>query len=439
LNLNTKIKIIKKILFLFYIVLYLSSVIYAQDDIYLSLSVSDKRSNIAIENFNAISENDNIIKITKILQTIIEDDLVFSKYFNITQSVYENFSVSFEEKLVFLNNKGISALITAEVIDSNGNNLILDIKMFDVITGEIIWKHKYERKLENYRYMAHEASDEIVKKFTGEIGIARSKVAFVNDSTGFKEIYIVDYDGYNLCKLTKNKKINILPKWSPNGEQIIYTSYIYNNPDLFVLNIVKNKCDIVSKYQGLNVTGSFSPDGKKILLTLSRDKYPNLYLINMSGEIIHRMTNNSCIDTSPSFAPNGREVVFISDRPGYPQLYIMNIEGGNVKRIITNGPCDSPSWSPCGDKIVFTMRQSGGNYDLCIYDISTSKIMKLTNNQKNNENPSWSPDGRFIVFCSNRLGKGEIYIMAIDCSVIRKLTEISGTSYTPSWSPVLIE
>ncbi|MDR3253784.1 MAG: DPP IV N-terminal domain-containing protein [Endomicrobium sp.] len=413
-------------------------IVYAQNDVYLSLSATGRRSDIAVEHFTVASKSDNIIEFAKLLKDIIENDLVLSRYFNVIQDAHKDNSVSFKERLLLWKNKGASVLITAKVSGDSDSNLILEIKMLDVMTSEIIWKHKYKKESANYRYMAHEASDEIIRRFTGEIGIARSKIAFVSDSTGFKEIYIIDYDGYNLRRLTRDNKINILPKWSPDGGQIIYTSYLYNNPDLFVLDIVKNKRSIISKYQGLNVTGSFSPDGKKILLTLSRGKYPNLYLINVSGEILNRMTDNLCIDTSPSFAPNGQEIVFISDRPGYPQLYIMNIEGGNVRRLATNGFCDSPAWSPRGDKIVFTMRQSKGNYDLYVYDLPTAKITKLTNNQKNNENPSWSPDGRFVTFYSNRSGKGEIYIMAIDGSGTRKLTEIPGTSYTPSWSPVLI-
>ena len=80
-------------------------------------------------------------------------------------------------------------------------------------------------------------NDEVVKRFTGEEGVACSKIAFINNSTKFKEIYLVDYDGYNLRRLTKDNRLNVLPKWVANTPQIIYTSYLYNNPDLFILDI----------------------------------------------------------------------------------------------------------------------------------------------------------------------------------------------------------
>jgi TolB protein len=426
----------QKFLF-FFAVLFFAVVVYAQSDVYLSLSAIEKKSDIAIECFIAADKKDDSIKYAKLLKGIIENDLILSRYFNVMQNAFEGSEgASLDEKLFLWKKRGAAVLFTASV-SIDGDKLILETKMFDVVSRETIWKCNYKNESLNYRYMAHEISDEIVRKLTGEMGIARSRIVFVNDSTRFKELYITDYDGYNLRRLTKDNKINILPKWSMDGEQIIYTSYLYNNPDLFVLNLAKNRRSIISKYQGLNVAGSFSPDGRKVLLTLSRGRYPNLYLINTSGEILQKITDGSHIDTSPSFAPNGREVVFISDRPGYPQLYIMNVNGGNIRRLTTRGFCDSPSWSPRGDKIVFTMRQPKGNNDLYVYDLLTAKITKLTNNQQNNENPTWSPDGRFVTFYSNRSGKGEIYVMAIDGFGIRRLVEIAGVSYSPSWSPVL--
>ncbi len=429
-NLKTNIKkFISSLFFLFF-----AAVLYAQNvDIYLSLSATGKRSDIAVESFSAPYKTADDVKYSQLLKEVIQNDLILSRYFNIILGDPGD-KMPFDAKMSFWESKGASVLFTASV-KTKLDQITFDVKLYDVISGEIIWKETYKNDAINYRSMAHVVSNEIVKRFTGENGIAMSKIAFINNSTRFKELYVIDYDGYNLRRLTKDNKLNILPKWSPDGEQIIYTSYLYNNPDLFSFNSVKNRRSIISKYQGLNAAGNFSPDGQKILLTLSRGRYPNLYLININGEILRRMTDGSYIDTSPSFAPNGQEIVFISDRPGYPQLYIMSIDGGNLRRLTTEGFCDSPAWSPRGDKIVFTMRQPKGNYDLYVYDLPTSNITKLTNNQRNNENPTWSPDGRFVVFSSNRSGNNEIYIMAIDGSGTRKLAEIPGTSYTPSWSP----
>jgi TolB protein len=397
----------------------------------------EKKSNILL-NFNVGDDKNNSVIYSKLFKETIENDLSFSKYFNIFQEDFSNF-LKKKKKLDFLSKKYKQMIFISAVVSTNNEQkFIVDFKVFDVVSGEIILENKYINDFVNYRCVAHNISDEIVYKIIGETGISKSKIVFINDSTGFKEIYIVDYDGYRLRKLSNDKTINIIPKWSPCGNKIIYTSYLNNNPDLFVLNISMKKRNIISKYQGLNVTGNFSPDNEKIIITLSKGKYPNLYIIDIEGNIVKRITNTSCINTSPSFSPDGRNIVFISDKIGFPQLYIINIITGNIKRIITNGPCDSPSWSPRGNKIVFSMSENKKKYNLYIYDLSFEKIIMLTNNQGNNENPSWSPDGRFITFSSDRSGKGEIYIMSVDNEFeTRKLLDISGVSYTPSWSPLL--
>jgi TolB protein len=437
LNLNSELKPFGRIISFIFVFCLFSSAVYAQGDVYLSLSATGKRSDIAVESFAAPAKTQDDVKYAQLLKEVVQNDLILCRYFNIIVGDPEP-NTPFDTRMIFWEKKGASVLLSASV-KVKTDIITIDVKLYDVISTELIWKQSFRKETSNYRLMAHEISDEIVRRFTGETGIACSKITFINNSTRFKELYLIDYDGYNLRRLTKDNKLNILPKWSPDGQQIIYTSYLYNNPDLFALNLVKNRRSIISKYQGLNAAGAFSPDGKRILLTLSRGKYPNLYLISPTGEILRRMTDGSYIDTSPSFAPNGQEIVFISDRPGYPQLYIMNIDGGNLRRLTTAGFCDSPAWSPRGDKIVFTMRQQRGNYDLFVYDLPSSKITRLTNNQRNNENPSWSPDGRFIAFASTRSGKSEIYVMAIDGSGTRKLAEIPDSSYTPSWSPNLLD
>jgi len=73
------------------------------------------------------------------------------------------------------------------------------------------------------------------------------------------------------------------------------------------------------------------------------------------------------------------------------------------------------------------------NFDIFIYDLPKSQVIRLTEKQGNNENPTWSQDGRFVAFSSTRSGKAEIYIIGLD-GYTRKLVEMPGSSFTPAWS-----
>ena len=220
--------------------------------------------------------------------------------------------------------------------------------------------------------------------------MSESRIAFVNNATGFKELFRIDYDGKNLKRLTNDKDVVVLPRWSPDFKHILYTSYKNNNPDLYEFDLITGRKRRVSKRQGLNTAPSYTPDGKNILLTLSIDKVPHLYLIKPNGRMVRRLTHGSSANTSSSYSPDGRKIVYVSDRPGYPQIYMMDADGSNKKRLTRSGFCDSPVWSPRGDKIAYSRGNSKGNYHIVVYDVATGQEYEITHPAARNEDPSFS-------------------------------------------------
>ena len=401
-------------------------------DVYLGLSAHGQRAEFGFAGLFPVNGTLEESKMCRELGEVVLADMLFSRYFDIAEG--GPLFTGKPEDAQEWTNRGSDVLVCGKLALANGVITVTG-QLFDLGSRQMIWEKTYSGPQKDYRSLAHVINDEIIKHYTGESGIAHTKIAFVNSATGAKELYVIDYDGYNLQRITSNKSLNLLPKWSPKGNEILFTTYRYGNPDLYAVSPDGANARPVSTSQGLNTAGSYSPDGMKIALTMSRGGQPNLYLIERSGRVIKRLSNGRNIETSPSFAPNGQEIALISDRAGYPQIYIMSTEGGNMRRIPTDGFCDSPAWSPRGDKIVFTMRQGREHYDLYVYDLPSASVSRLTQDERNNENPSWSPDGRFIVFSSNRSGRNDLYSIAVDGSGLRKIGDISGPSFTPSWSP----
>ena len=323
-------------------------------------------------------------------------------------------------------------LKTGYAID--GETVMVEFRLYDVHGEKQVWSEVYTGNRKFLRKMAHAFADEIMQAVTGEEGPFTGQIVFVSARTGNKEVYIMDYDGYNERWVTRNGSINLNPSFSPDGREIIYTSYKKGNPDLYRRNILTGGETRISFRTGLNVTGAWSPRGGKIALAMSKDGDSQIYLINTNGKELARLTNEDAIDISPSWSPNGSQIAFVSDRDGTPQVFVMNADGSNVHKLTTSGSYNvGPSWSPKGDRILYCRRQSDGFQIHAINADGTGDIQLTTEGR--NEYPHWSPDGRFVTFTSNRDGKEAIYLMRADGTSQLKVSRGRGGDSRSVWSP----
>ncbi|MBL8022860.1 MAG: PD40 domain-containing protein [Elusimicrobia bacterium] len=305
------------------------------------------------------------------------------------------------------------------------------VELRDANTGRTVLAKKFLLD-EGARRAAHRWADEIVLYFTGQSGIASSRVVFVNDTTGSKEVCIVDADGANFQRLTNDRVISLFPKLSPDGEWIIFTSFREGRPAIYKMRSDGRDKTALCRYDGLNSAAAWMPDGKSIVATLSDGRSPNLSQVDLDGRVIQVLTNSSAVDTAPTVSPDGLRVAFTSDRPGSPQIYFMDASGANIRRGTSGPQADSPHWSPLGHLLVFTQLEKK-YFDLWTLEVATGKLSRLTYGEGDNENASWSPDGRHVVFSSTRRGRPELWVMGADGSSPRPLGPIPGRSFTPHW------
>jgi TolB protein len=328
---------------------------------------------------------------------------------------------------------GYDLLVRSEY-SLKGDDLTAEFRLYDVLNRKMITAKRYLGHKRDLRRFSHAFCDEVLLQMTGEKGSFTTRIAFVSTRTGNKEIAIMDWDGHNLLPLTRNSSINLNPDFSPDGREIIFTSYKHGNPDLFKRALSSTVEMPVSSRKGLNITGTWSPDGTKIALSLSKDGNAEIYTTSRDGSNPVRLTVNPAIEVSPVWSPDGSRIAFVSDRLGKPQIFIMKTDGSNVHRLTTSGAYNvNPRWSPKGDRIAYARMQGNG---FQIYTINTdgSGDTRLTSTGSN-ENPAWSPDGRFIAFSSKRGGAEEIYVMRADGSGQTRVSQGKGGATQPAWSP----
>jgi len=294
---------------------------------------------------------------------------------------------------------------------------------------------------EDVRRLAHQFADDIVMRLSGGVpGIASTRIAFVSDRSGNKEIWLMDYDGQNQTQLTNQRTIAVTPRWSPDASRIAYTCF--GEPRAPSAQICMYSMELGRKvafahFGGTNASPSWSPDGTKLMFMSSAAGPPNIYQSDASGGNLKRMTTSSGPDTSPVWNPKtGQRVVFVSGRGGLPQLYAMNSDGTDSEKLDLPdmGYVVDPDWSPNGQLLAFSWRRPDGNFDIYAMDIASRKLVQLTRDAGRNEKPSWAPDGRHLVFQSARTGKWQIWTMLADGTEARQLTK-EGHNESPNWSP----
>jgi TolB protein len=318
-----------------------------------------------------------------------------------------------------------------------GGELVLSGVLESARDRSRIFSRDYRTRPDGYREAAHRFSDDIVLYLTGQPGIARTKIAFVSDRTGTKEVYVVDYDGHGLRQVTKNKSINMSPAWSPDGRKLAYVSFRKGDPDVWAIDLYGGQDRLVAGGPGVQSSPAYSPDGGWIAYSQTAGRESEIHLVAAAGGKPRRVTRVGGINTAPSWAPDGRRLVFTSDRAGNPQLYMAEVEGGTPRRITFDGKWnDLPDWSPDGKRIVFASQQEGG-YRIRMVDPSgLAEERPLTFGPGSDEHPSWAPDGRHVVFASSRGGKPGIWVLDVDGGRLRAVVEGAGRLHGPTWSPV---
>jgi TolB protein len=393
---------------------------------------------VAVPFFKAISTNTATDQLSKNASDLLAETLAFTGYFKILDR--KAFLVGPQTDAAFANvnfhnwtSIGAELLVTGGILVEN-NMIEMELRLYDTFKEKLLVGKRYKGWIDDQRKIIHRFCSEVIFALTGKQGIFNTEIAFISTSSGTKQIYICDFDGYNPKRITHNNSITLSPAWSSDGKWIAYTSYARGRPDLYIKQLKENRGTVISK-TGINITPAWQPNQYALAATLSFSGDPEIYLLTGGGKIIKRLTYNKGIDVSPAWSPDGKKIAFVSKRSGTPQIYIKNLNTGQVDRLTFQGHYNTqPSWSPKGDQLAYSSMENGIN-NIFLIRIDGKGPIQLTNSEGDNESPSWSPDGNLIVFSSTREGPSKIYVMTSFGTDQRKLLDMKGQQSEPAWSP----
>lgn len=370
---------------------------------------------------------------SKELHITLNDDLDFSGFFNIVDpSLFSNMEISEKVDYDAYIGMGADYLLLTKIF-KNERLLILEGKLYDIKRKELVTGKRIRASVNQPRLLAHNLSAIVLDYLFGAGVFPTSQILFASKIGETQDIYLADYDGKNLIRLTALGILNVTPDVSPNGDKIVFTSILKDRQELFFLDRNGKRTKLYGEGEGLNSNPKFSPDGKTVAFCSSKSSNPDIWAIGVDGKNLTRLTFSPAIDTAPAWSPDGTKIAFTSARGGSPQIYVMDKDGSNVKRLSPDNSkrCDQPAWSPRGDKIAYTTVVDG-KFNIAVIDLSTNQVTILTKGEGDSQSPSWSPDGRYLTFVSTRLGSSQVFIMRADGSGVRRISNQPDCS-SPCW------
>ncbi len=341
------------------------------------------------------------------------------------------------ENVKELSGTRIEGVIGAQFIrDDMGIHLIGILR--DPVNGSVLLSREYTTT-GNIRLVIHRFVDDIVFQFTGFKGVADSRIAFVGkDHRHGYDLYLMDFDGEGLHRLTWDRVLAYSPAWSLHRNLLVYTSYLHGTPQILSYDFLTGRKRPLANFPGLNITPDFSRNGARLAMALSRgEKSQNseLYSYDLNARKFDRLTFTHSNNLSPSWSPDGRQLAFVSDRDGHPQIFVMDSDGSNTRRVSFSGFYNvSPSWSPQGDLIAYVCMNDNHRPKICITTPEGDKHIQITHGSGQDDSPDWSSDGRTIIFTHQVRGHSYIEKMFLDGTHVHRLGSFPRSVITPVWA-----
>ncbi len=238
-------------------------------------------------------------------------------------------------------------------------------------------------------------------------------IAFDALKDGVTQIFKIDADGVNLIQLTFRENDAYRPSWSPDGENILFSSShqnILESNDLPAQQIYIMKSDgsdvhrfvINSKTDNQSLSGIYRTDGLiAISEPVTRSAVKN-YVVNPDGVIQKQYPE--FVTTSPvSWSPNGQFVIYTSDR----------------------------ATSSC---LGFSVMKTD-DLEISCLNVNDDLMSPKNGQMVGVDGASWSADGEYIIFVSNLDGDTDIYAIKPDGTGLLQITNLPGNEGGAVWSP----
>jgi TolB protein len=172
---------------------------------------------------------------------------------------------------------------------------------------------------------------------------------------GNAELYAMNIKSGALKRITKHYAPDVDPSINVQGNLVAFLSGRSGagRPMIYVADPRAQEKNIkrVSFVGKFNATPRFSPDGSEIVFSSWLDNRFDIFRVDSTGANLHRLTRDFGSNEDPTYSNDGEFIAFSSQRvismkKAVQNIYIMDRDGEILGPVTSSfGKCSSPRWS----------------------------------------------------------------------------------------------
>jgi TolB protein len=184
------------------------------------------------------------------------------------------------------------------------------------------------------------------------------------------QVYLANADGSDARQVKTGQPFNFVPKWSPDGSEVLFLSGEHYNCHPYLVRAdgsdlrkladrggyrgVIEFLDVADFHGGSSDVPVWSADGRAVFYTAQVGRNVELFRVTRDGKS-ERLTDTPAgsLHYHPLPSPDGKWLVYGSKRDGVRQLYVMRLDDKKERRITevaAGWAAMWPSWQPAATK-----------------------------------------------------------------------------------------